>query len=492
MDFQELRLLRESHPAWRLLTAHSAPLVASFLHRTFIGPSVRTISESELTSKLEDYLFHLRRSVETDEVSRDAGALLDDWCSERCCWLRKYYSAEGDEPLYDLTPATESALSWLASLGKRSFIGTESRLITIFQILRQLVLSTESDPDVRISQLKRQRADIDAEIARIGEGRIDLLDAASVRDRFQEAVASARSLLSDFRAVEQNFRDLDRDVRERIATSESGKGELLDDVFGARDAIAESDEGRSFTGFWDLLMSEQRQGELETLLKKVFELEAVQHLRPDRRILRIHYDWIGAGEVTQRTIARLSAELRRYLDDKVWLENRRIMQILREIEQTALDVRSDPPGESFVEIDAIGSSVVLAMDRPMFAPPIKPEIDDRIALANGDDVSAEALFDRVYVDKARLETNVWTALQRKEQVSLSEIVESFPLEQGLAELVTYLSVAASDDGTVIDDSSRQTITWTDDEGYVRQATLPLVIFSRADNAHSQVVSIGGK
>jgi hypothetical protein len=84
------------------------------------------------------------------------------------------------------------------------------------------------------------------------------------------------------------------------------------------------------------------------------------------------------------------------------------------------------------------------------------------------------------VDKERIETNVWTLLQRKDQVSLSEIIDTFPLEQGLAELITYLSVASSDEGAVIDDTHRQTISWTDEEGYARQATLPLVIFSRTN------------
>lgn len=488
MDFQQLKLLRESHPAWRFLAARNVPLVASFLHRTFIAQNVRTIAEMELLSKLEDYLFYLQRGIESD-LHQDAGALLDDWASDRCGWLRRYYSPENDEPLYDLAPATELALTWLASLGDRSFIGTESRLITIFQSLRELVQATESDPNIRVSQLRRQRAEIDAEIARIGAGRIDVLDPASVRDRFQEVVASARSLLSDFRAVEQNFRDLDRNVRERIATSESGKGELLDDVFGARDAITDSDQGKSFTGFWDLLMSEQRQEELETLLRKVLDLEAVQQLRPDRRILRIHNDWIAAGEVTQRTVARLSSELRRYLDDKVWLENKRIMQILREIEQTALTVRDNSPGERFAEIDALAPTIGLAVDRPLFTPPMKPEIDDLILAANGEDVPAEALFERVYVDKARLESNVLLALQRKDQVSLSEIVGEFPLEQGLAELVTYLSVAAANEEAIIDDRSSQSISWTDGEGNARQASMPLVIFSRG-KVVARLASVG--
>ena len=287
MDYQRLEALRTNHPAWRLLTADHAAFVASFLHRTFIAPNKRTIAEAVLASNLEDYLYHLRREEGADKFKRDAGAYLDEWCSDRCGWLRKYYAAEADEPLYDLAPAAELALSWLASLGPRLFIGTESRLITIFELLRQLIEGTETDPDVRVVALMRQRKSIDAEIARIREGRVDILDPASVRDRFLEVVTTARSLLSDFRAVEQNFRDLDREVRERIATWDGHKADLLGrHIRGAADAIGDSDQGRSFVGFWDLLMSELRQEELTSLLKKALELEAVQKLQPDRRILK--------------------------------------------------------------------------------------------------------------------------------------------------------------------------------------------------------------
>lgn len=82
-------------------------------------------------------------------------------------------------------------------------------------------------------------------------------------------------------------------------------------------------------------MSEARQEELEALLAKVLALDAVRELKPDRRIGPVRYDWIAAGESTQATVARLSSELRRYLDDKVWLENRRIMQNLSPHSMTA-------------------------------------------------------------------------------------------------------------------------------------------------------------
>ena len=36
LDFDTLESLRRQHPAWRLLQADSAALVASFLHRVFV------------------------------------------------------------------------------------------------------------------------------------------------------------------------------------------------------------------------------------------------------------------------------------------------------------------------------------------------------------------------------------------------------------------------------------------------------------------------
>src|SRR5262249_61778690 len=98
-----------------------------------------------------------------------------------------------------------------------------------------------------------------------------------------------------------------------------GKGALLDEIFGDRDAIADSDQGKSFRAFWDFLMSPQRQEELSELLARVFALEPVQSLAPNRRFLRLHHDWLAAGGGTARPGARPSAELRPYLDDKAWL-----------------------------------------------------------------------------------------------------------------------------------------------------------------------------
>lgn len=490
MDFQTLETLQTGHPAWRLLRADLAPLVASFLDRVFLKPNVRQMPESDLVRHLEDDLFRLRRELGEDRFPRDAQAYLDEWASDKHGWLRKRYVSGIDEPQFDITPAAEAALTWLASLGTRTFISTESRLRTVFELLRDLINDTEPDREARTAGLRRRRAEIDAEIARLAAGPVPVLDDASIRDRFHLIVETAQSLLSDFRAVEHNFRTLDRDARIKISAWEGSKGELLERILGDRDAIAESDQGRSFQAFFDLLMSTDRQDELTELLERMLALDPVKVLKPDRRIKRVHFDWLTAAEATQRTIAKLSGELRRYLDDKVWVENRRIIQLLRDIEVHAAEISDCPPPGDFTEIDAMAPEIALPMDRPLFSPPIKPDLEDVIPAPKGD-ISANALFDLVHVDKSRLQAQIWRALQRRDQISLSEIVTEYPLELGLSELVAYLSIASEDPSSVIDDQSKTCIDWVDGEGTARRASMPRVVFARADEAEADDPEVAG-
>jgi Trp operon repressor len=444
----------------------------------FLKPNVRQISEQDLVRLLDDDLFKLRREPGENRYPREAQAYLNDWASDKNGWLRKRYVAGNDEAQFDITPATEAALTWVTSLGRRSFISTQSRLRVVFDLLRDLINDTEPDIAARTTELMRRRGEIDAEIARLAAGEIPVLDGAAIRDRFHLIVETAQSLLSDFRAVEQNFRMLDREARIKISAWEGTKGDLLDRILGDRDAIAESDQGRSFRAFYDLLMSTDRQDELSRLLERMLALDPVKSLRPDKRIKRVHYDWLTAAEATQRTVAKLSGELRRYLDDKAWLENRRIMSILRTIETNAVEISDRPPAGDFMELDDMAPRVVLPMDRPLFAPPHWPDLNGTLPGTGDGDVSADALFDLVHVDKRALQAHIWRALHRQDQMTLTDIVADHPLELGLAELVAYLSIASEDPNSIIDDTAKTTIDWVDAEGAFRRATMPRVVFVR--------------
>lgn len=482
LDYATLEILRANHPGWRLLTSPHAPLIAGFLQRVFIAPNVRAIGSADLAEALEDELFSLRERLGPDAFPALGIDYLNTWAAPDKGWLRKFYRQDSDEPHFDLTPATEKAIAWLGSLAERSFVGTESRLLTLFDLLRQMSDGSDTDPARRLAELQKRRADIDAEIAQVQGGDLPLLNDTALKDRFQQFQQLARELLADFREVEHNFRLLDRRVRERIARWDGAKGALLAEIMGERDAIADSDQGRSFRAFWDFLLSSTRQQELSELLARVLALAPISELKPDVRTRRVHYDWLEAGEHTQRTVAQLSQQLRRFLDDQAWLENRRIMDILHGIESKSLALRDMPPAGHVMWVAETAADIELPLERPLHAPPLKPSFAGAVLESGAVDVDASALFEQIVIDKALLSRNVRQALQQQAQVTLRELAERQPLQHGLAELVAYLQLGSETFRAVVDEAATELIAWRsiDHDGCIRQrrARMPRVIFVR--------------
>ncbi len=478
LDYSALEKMRLNHPAWRLLRADQAPLIASFFHRVFIVPNERIISEADLIEALEDELYTIRQRLGPQSFPKSSIDYLNDWAANDKGWLRKFYRQGTDEPYFDLMPATEKAISFLVSLADRSFVGTESRLLTLFELLRQMSEGAETDKQVRIAELEKRKQAIEDEITQLLNGELKILDDTALRDRFQQFSSLARELLSDFREVEHNFRGLDRKARERIALWDRGKGELLEELMSDRDQISSSDQGRSFRAFWDFLMSSRRQEELTQLLEKVLALPAVVSVNPDSRMRRVHYDWLEAGEHTQRTVAQLSEQLRRFLDDTAWLENRRIIEILRSIEGRALALSKTTMPADFSTIGSPSAEIELPMERPLYKISTKPKITSGALSFGDEDIDMTALFSQVVVDKAAMARHIRQSLQERSQITLAELIEHRPLQHGLAELVTYMQLANDGFRSVIDEDNIEIITWQHDDNLMKKASLPRIIFVR--------------
>jgi hypothetical protein len=478
MDYYAINSLRENHPGWSLLRAQNAPLALTFFMAAFTGPNQRNLGRQELIDVLDDVLFGLRDSEGQDKFPRPAGEYLDDWAADERKWLRKYYAPGEDEPHYDLTAATEDVVRWVENLRGRDFVATQSRLTSIFAVLKQLVQQSETDPEVRLAELQQQRDGIDAEMQQIRDGNIRVMTGPEALDHLQQLTALARDLLSDFREVEQNFRRLDRQVREQIATWDGSQGELLDAIFTNQQDISSSLQGRTFQGFWDYLMSPRLRRELQDLLQRATRIEALAHTDSLDAVANLHQDWLPAVEQTQATVRQLSQQMRRLLDDKVFLENKRIMQLIRSVESGALATREAPPSGVFMEIDAPSVDVVLPFERPLYEPSRKVMVEDSVETADDSDVDADALFSQFHVDKERLKANIDAVLAEAEQATLAEVTAAYPLSQGLAEIVGYYQLATESDWATINPEQSQHLAWQLPDGSVREATVEQIIFGR--------------
>ncbi len=477
LDYQFVRELHERHTAWQLLRLDHAPLIISFLGRVYVEARRRVLPAAEFISVLEDELYLLRERYGASLYTQDAATYLSYWISKGL--LRKRWSVVGDDAEVDLTPQTEGAIQWVASLQERSFIGTESRLLTFVEVIRQIAEETDPNAQRRLESLRAQREELDRKIARAERGDFDVLSDSAVRDRFQQATQLAHGLLADFREVEENFRKLSRSARERIALWDGSKGALLDDLWQADAAIRDSDQGRSFEAFSAFLLSIRNRNELGEHLASVLKLPALRDEARTSRLDRMHSDWVVAAEAVHGTMATLSQQLRRFLDDRALLENRRIMEILHSIEAHALFMRLSPPRDTIASIEDMKCAVELPMDRRLYRPPVRIVLEDAQPQRGEAEDDASALYKLSIVDRAELFEHIAATLEEHGEVTLRELTELRPLSHGLAELITYLDLGSSRFELDRLHFLKDTISWqrqTGDLEVERQVTMQRILF----------------
>ncbi|WP_207344662.1 DUF3375 domain-containing protein [Arthrobacter sp. E3] len=478
MDYFSINSLREANAGWSLLRAQNASLALTFFMSAFTVPNQRNLGRQDLIDVLEDILFSLRDSLGEDRFPRTAAEYLDDWAEPGKAWLRKFYTDNRDEPVYDLTAATEDVIRWVEALRGRDFVPTQSRLSSIFNLLKTLVHGSETDPEERLAELQRQRDDIDAQMQQIRSGDIPVMSSPEAIDHFHQLTTQAKDLLADFREVETNFRKLDRNLREQISMWEGSQGDLLESIFSSQQDISGSLQGRTFQGFWDYLMSPALRSELHELLDRATRIEALTNQDGLQSITSMQKDWLPAVEQTQATVRQLSAQIRRLLDDKVYLENKRIMALIRSIESSSVAVRTNLPSGTFADLSGHDVPVALPFERPLYEPSRQIAIHDGVGVAEDLDVDANALFTQFHVDPQRLAGNIDAVVTEAGQATLADITDAYPLSQGLAELVTYFQLASESMWATINSDRSQTLSWTLPDGSLREATVDQIIFVR--------------
>ncbi|HHD72964.1 MAG TPA: DUF3375 domain-containing protein [Epsilonproteobacteria bacterium] len=474
MTYEYLKNLKATNQTLKLLNSDNFAMTLSFFRAVFTGARETTLPQSRILQQLDDYLYLLNQSYD-GLFPRPAQAYLDDFAASG--FLRKYY-ADADEPVYELTPQSQKALEWIESLEKREFVGSRSRFNLIFELLEELEFETGMDDKTRIAKLEAQKLQIDEEIEAIRSRRSLRFDESRIREHYMEIEEIARRLTYDFAQIEYNFRELNTTAMEQIAMRDDAKGEVLGSIFELEDAIRESDQGKSFFAFWQLLTDAQRSEKLSQMLEGLYEIPSISAFDSNRRLKNLKYDLLKSGEKIATVTSRLIEQLRRFIDDRVWIENRRILQLCKAIEKQALEIKEQQPKtRSFVSIPGqqlrIRSIAGKSLYRIRTETSLKQEIVEKEVT-----IDLESFYHQCYVDEEKLRRQIQEMLQHRQQCSLCEVAAHYGVDKGVAELIGYLSIAKNSHQARIETEERERIPVTDFDGEQKVVILPKIIFTR--------------
>lgn len=480
MTYEEISQLLKNHTSIRLLKADHAPLIISFLFSVFkegiSNQEEGGIKEKELADLLSDRLYVLNNSEK--RYPKSPADYLTDWANAG--FLRKF-PGKTDEFVYELTPATEQVFKWIDSLEKREFVGTESRLKYLFERIQKLVGKTQLNASERLAQLEAQKQALDEEINNIKAGKLEMLDDRQIKEEYFLIEDTAKSLLADFREVEQNFRNLDRDFRRQIITTTQSKGEVLSDLFEQQDFLTQTDQGKSFTAFWEFLLSQSKQAEFENLIERMLDIPLIQQMRNENfRMELLRNNLIEAGDRTNKTTNSLWNQLRRYLENKSFFENRRILEQINE----SLKLIFEHPEIDFNKLPALEIEDVIRIDliseRQLYTPPEQIKFKKQ-PLQEGQAYGGnELLYEQFDIDIPRLKNNIKQLLKKHLRVSLPELLKEYPVEKGVAEVVAYLDIASKNEKrhSVSADEQDEIRIHNSQTGQTFKVKIPKIIFSR--------------
>jgi hypothetical protein len=474
MNYDKALSFYKNDKTLQLLRAEHFPLLVGFFHLAFKQQDRILYVQNELQSILSDYLYGLQQQGIND-YSKSSLDYLQKWAEQG--YLRRYYET-ADEPVYELSPATENALKWLEDLNKQQFVGTHSRLIQFFHLLQQIV-NTTSGPYERIQQLQEERKKIDKEIEQIKQGNFVKPSNTQLKENYLLAEETARRLLSDFRQVEENFRELDTQTRQTIIKSNLAKADLLDNVFQQQDFLWNTDQGKSFRAFWEFLMSEQMQEELDVLLNKINSIPAILEIKKEQTVDRIKTNLVDAGDKVNRSNDGLIEQLRKFVEQKNLSESRHILQSIEQIESLLLQHKEGIDMQaSWMEIDGLFKPS-FTMDRPLFNPPLKITFENTGIEHGLAEADTDVLFEQFYVDIEVLRNNVKSLLRNRTQVALSELLNHYRPTKGVAEVLGYMQIAANEGRHIVNrDQQEYFVVENKDSGNSYRMQAPVIIFNR--------------
>jgi len=484
MDYHSVAILHKTNPTVLALRKEWLPLAVSFLHHAFKRKHEVQVSRDVFREQLDTYLENINAMLPEDSQFRhDADYYVERWSREDDL-IRVRSTDDGYVIL--LSPHAERIIGWFEDMQNRGMIGTESRLRTILSLLDEVVTRSTEDIEARLRQLYDRRDQIEAEIVRIEETQqVEGFTDVQIRERLDHISSMAGQLLRDFSRVEERFREMARSIQQAQLNPDMRRGEILGTALDADEQLEISDEGQSFRAFYELLTQPEQREKFDSLVEAVFEMPRLSTLVGENVVLqRLTSHLLDAGERVNQSNQRLAEHLRRVVDSRNVTESRRVQALSREIKHVISQIGADivPLMSLYRTLYSIEGEpeVELPLERPLFDPPELITTSERPRPASMfiDDDALTALLDTFFIDETLLHNNIERQLMSRAEVTLAELAASYPVKQGMAEVIAYFLIAAREPQHIIDRTLRDTILIHMLDGDERSVAVPRVVFRR--------------
>ena len=478
-----LNILKMS-PSVALLRSRNYDIIIEFFIKVF--SNITVVSYENIHNQLTDFLNE--NGVEADE---DEDVFFSDPYevkSEKFIhhWTEKgfltNYRNEDGEIYYELSSHSSKVIDWLSGLKREEYIGTESKFKSIITQLRELVEYTSEDREKRLQILEDKKLEIEQQIQRLQMGDdVKIFEEYEIVPRFQQVNKLAKELLSDFKDVDDNFKNIIKDIYQKQIDPTLNKGGILQYTFDALDELKSSSQGKSFYAFWEFLLSRDMQNELEQLINSLFSTLQDRDIANDDRFLQNMVSHLyESGRKVYQTNDKMADKLSHIIRENDAARSDAARLVVQEIKNSLIEI-SKAKGKPDISLTVEdGLDINIPFERKItFEQNESTEYNQQpenyvLDFDSLNEISK--VFNNVVIDRKVIEHNLREALKNKGQTTIAEVVNLHPLNQGLPELFAYFSVLNHFSHKTINEDKQEAIIF--DESQKKRIIIPEIIVSQ--------------
>ena len=482
MDINQLVQTLNNSPSVKLLKMRSAEFFLAFV--TIVFDEQMAIGEEKLQMLLENMLDNQREDITDEDINKEtlsesneakAKRLIKEWTDKG---LFANYQNEDGEIIYELSSHTSKVIDWVTSLKKEEYIGTESKFKTLFSQLKDLVEFSNEDREKRLELLRQKKEDIERQIESLEMGEeIEVYENYQIEPRYNSLNKLAKELLSDFKEVDDNFKEIIKQIYKR-QTDNEGKKNILNYIFDAYAELKDSQQGKSFYAFWEFLLSSELQkewDELTDLLYKTLDKRNIDS--KDKFLKEMKKHLFDAGEKVSKTNDRMSEKLSLIIRNNGNSDTQATKQVINDIKKLLLNTTQNKERNNA----SLSYEVVelnLPLERQLNLTP-KQEIEYKNVPSEANlGITELERLDKLYnhhqIDRKILRKRIDIILRENTQTTLAEVIElNNGIEKGLSELFGYIAIL-KEYKTVVSDDRKQEIAFSKD----KTITIPEIIITK--------------
>jgi len=328
----DLSRLRKNNSAWQLLASPLAPYVITCLTHLFEAGNHASVEDME---QLLAQVFEENANHEEIDFSKD---FLQQARRELRSWIKRRLIIERGGELIP-TDDLQRTMLFIDGLQDRIMTSTASRLATVQREIEDLALQLNPDAQARENKLKATILELEAELERVKRGDFQIRTGDSAVEGIREVYDLAMSLRSDFRRVEDSYREAERRLRQSLISDEQDRGQVVEKLLDSHDLLRQTAEGQVFAGFHQQLKASAELERMNRQLREITSAETIStalnhQQRSELKLLTMRLISESKGVIKAR--ARSERDVKGFIKTGLAAEHYRVGRMLNDVLDAAL------------------------------------------------------------------------------------------------------------------------------------------------------------